>query len=313
MHEMNTQLFRGCGTMDLRTLDLNLLLVFEAVLQERSVMSAAKRLHLSQPATSHALNRLRRRLNDQLFVRTPAGMLPTPRAEQLALPVRKALDELRVALEPEIFAASTSERRFVVAVNNYAAVVLAAPLVAKCRELASRVQLSLRPSGSLNMGELLERADIDLAISATDTPADRFVSRVLLEDRYVVVMRRRHPAARRKLDLATFAKLPQLVISSTGEDISFIDSTLAAYGHARSVVLEAPYLSAGPMLAQSDMVAVLGRHIALEFRRSYSIEIRELPFASPSLRSIMLWHRRLDDQPAQRWLRQTAVSVAGAI
>jgi len=299
--------------MNLRTLDLNLLLVFEAVLHERSVIGAAKRLHLSQPATSHALNRLRRRLNDQLFVRTPAGMTPTPRAEQLAPPVRRALDELQLALDPEIFLASTSERRFVVAVNNYAAVVLAAPLVAKCRELAPRVELSLRPSGSLNMADLLERADLDLAISAADTPADRFVSRVLLEDHYVVVMRRRHPAARRKLDLATFAKLPQLVISSTGEDIGFIDSTLASHGHARSVVLEAPYLSAGPILAQSDMVAVLGRQIALEFRRSYPIEIRELPFASPSLRSIMLWHRRLDDQPAQRWLRQTAVSVAAAI
>jgi hypothetical protein len=77
--------------------------------------------------------------------------------------------------------------------------------------------------------------------------------------------------------------------------------------------LEAPYLSAGPVLAQSDMVAVLGRQIALEFRRLYPIEIRELPFESPSLRSIMLWHRRLDDQPAQRWLRQTAVAVAGAV
>jgi DNA-binding transcriptional LysR family regulator len=163
------------------------------------------------------------------------------------------------------------------------------------------------------MADLLERADLDLAITAADTPADRFASCVLLEDRYVVVMRRRHPAARRKLDLATFAKLPHLVISSTGEDIGFIDSTLASHGHARSVVLEAPYLSAGSVLAQSDMVAVLGRQIALEFRRAYPIEIRDLPFASPSLRSIMLWHRRFDDQLALRWLRETAVSVAGAI
>lgn len=299
--------------MNLRTFDLNLLLVFEAVLHERSVIGAAKRLNLSQPATSHALNRLRRRLNDRLFVRTPAGMTPTPRAEQLTMPVRRALDELQVALEPETFSASTSERRFVVAVNNYAAVVLAAPLVAKCRALAQHVRLSLRPSGSLNMADLLERGEIDLAITAADTAADRFASRVLVADRYVVVMRRRHPAARRALDLAAFAKLPQLVISSSGEDISFIDAALASHGLARSVVLEAPYLSAGPVLAQSNMVAVLGRQIALEFRRSYPIEIRELPFASPSLRSIMLWHHRLDDPPAQRWLRETAVSVAGAV
>src|ERR1700720_2361244 len=103
--------------MNLRTLDLNLLLVFEAVLHERSVIGAAKRLHLSQPATSHALNRLRRRLNDQLFVRTPAGMTPTPRAEQLAPPVRRALDELQLALEPEVFSPATAEHSFDVALN----------------------------------------------------------------------------------------------------------------------------------------------------------------------------------------------------
>ena len=300
--------------MDLKTLDLNLLLVFEALLRERSVIGAAHRLHLSQPATSHALNRLRRRLKDQLFVRTPAGMTPTPRAEQLAQPVRKALDDLKQALEPETFSAATAERRFVVAVNNYAAVVLAAALVAKCRELAPGIRLSLRPSGTLNVNvpDLLERGELDLAVSAVEAPADRFVSRVLLADRYVVVMRRRHPAARRALDLATFAKLPHLLISSSGEDISFIDSALAAHGLARSVALEAPYLSAGPILAQSDMVAVLGRQIALEFRRLYPIEVRELPLDSPHLRSIMLWHRRLDDQAAHRWLRQTALLVAGA-
>jgi DNA-binding transcriptional LysR family regulator len=299
--------------MNLRTLDLNLLLIFEAVMRQRSVIGAAKQLHLSQPAMSHALNRLRGRLKDRLFVRTPAGMMPTPRAEQLALPVRRALDELRLALEPETFSAVTAERHFAVAVNNYAAAVLVAPLVARCRELAPRIRLSLRPSGTLNVADLLERADLDLAISAADAPAERFASRVLLADRYVVVMRRTHPAARRALDLPTFAKLPQLVISSTGENIGFIDSALASNGHARSVVLEAPYLSAGQVLAQSDMVAVLGRQIALEFRRSYPIKISELPFESPSLRSIMLWHRRLDDQPAHHWLRQTAVSVAGVI
>ena len=299
--------------MNLRTLDLNLLLVFEAILRERSITGAAQRLHLSQPATSHALSRLRRRLKDQLFVRTPAGMTPTPRAEQLALPVRRALDELGQALEPETFSPASAERRFVIAVNNYAAVVLGARLVAKCRELAPRVRLALRPSLSLNVAELLERAELDVAISAIDAPADRFVSRVLLTDRYVVVMRRRHPAARRTLDPATFAKLPQLVISSSGEDISFLDVALAAHGHARSVALEAPYLSAGPILAHSDMVAVLGRQIALEFRRLYPIEIRDLPFDIPRLHSILLWHRRLDDQPAHRWLRETALAVGAAI
>ena len=214
---------------------------------------------------------------------------------------------------PETFSAATAERRFSVAVNNYAAVVLAAPLVAKCRELAPRIQLSLRPSGTLNLADLLERAELDLAVSTIEAPADRFASRVLLDDRYVAVMRRGHPAVRGKLKLATFAALPQLVISSSGDDTGFVDAALAAQGRVRSVMLEVPYLSAGSVLTQSDMVAVLGRQIALEFRRSHPIEVKELPFESPKLRSIMLWHRRLDDQPSHRWLRETMAAVARAL
>jgi DNA-binding transcriptional LysR family regulator len=296
--------------MKLATFDLNLLLVFEAIFRERSVTKAADGLGLSQPVMSHALNRLRWMLKDQLFVRTPAGMMPTPRAEQLALPVRRALDELQFALEPQAFAPATAERRFTIAVNNYAAVVLAAPIVAECNLRAPRICLSLRPSGTLDLADLLERGKLDLAISAVEAPAERFASRLLVEDRYVAVMRRGHPAADHALDLATFGGLPALAISSSGEDLRFVDDALAAQEQSRSVTLETPYLSAGPILAGSDMVAVLGRRIALEFSRSYPIEIRELPFEPAILRSIMLWHRRFDDQPAHRWLRETVASAA---
>ena len=298
--------------MKLGAFDLNLLLVFEAILREQSVTKAAERLSLSQPAMSHALNRLRWLLKDQLFVRTPTGMMPTPRAEQLALPVRRALEELQLALEPETFTPSTAERRFTIAVNNYAAVVLAAPIVAQCSVLAPLIRLSLRPSGTLNLPDLLDRGELDLVISAVDAPAERFASQLLVEDRYVAVMRHGHPAVDRALDLATFADLPRLVISSSGEDVRFIDEALASLEKARSVILKTPYLSAGTVLGRSDMVAVLGRQIAQEFRRSYRIEIKELPFESPQLRSIMLWHRRFDDQPAHRWLRQTVSSAATA-
>jgi DNA-binding transcriptional LysR family regulator len=146
--------------MKLATFDLNLLLVFEAILREQSVTKAAEHLGLSQPAMSHALNRLRWLLKDQLFVRTPAGMMPTPRAEQLALPVRRALDELQLALEPETFIPSIAERSFTIAVNNYAAVVLAGPIVAECRVLAPRIRLSLRPSGTLDLPDLLDRGEL---------------------------------------------------------------------------------------------------------------------------------------------------------
>jgi DNA-binding transcriptional LysR family regulator len=299
--------------MKLTTFDLNLLFVFEAILRERSITRAGERVGLSQPAMSHALNRLRWKLKDQLFIRTPDGMLPTPRAEELAQPVRNALSELQSALDPQEFTPEQAERHFTVAVNNYAAVVLAGPITAKCAALAPNVRLSLRPSGTLDIPDLLDRGELDLALAALDPPANRFAAQVLVGDHYVAVMRRGHPIAPRKLDLKTFATLPHLVISSSGEDLGFVDAALAGEGYARTIALEAPYLSAGAVLTQSDMVAVLGRQIAQEFRRAYAIDLQDLPFDSPMLRSVMLWHRRFDNQTAHRWLRDTIMSVAAQL
>src|SRR5580704_211063 len=126
MHEQNKLvLSREVADMNWGAFDLNLLIVFDAVMQERSVTRAGSRIGLSQPAVSHALGRLRHMLKDELFVRTPEGMAPTPRAEQLAEPLRRALNDMQIALEPEIFDPSEADRQFVIALNNYAAVIVA--------------------------------------------------------------------------------------------------------------------------------------------------------------------------------------------
>src|ERR1700730_17169613 len=148
----------------LGALDLNLLVVFDAVMQERNVTRAAQRLGLSQPAMSHALSRLRHMLKDDLFIRSPKGMLPTPRAEQLAAPVRTALDGLQQSLEPTQFDPSKATRRFRIAVDNYAAVVLVGILAARIGKIAPQVLLEFQPSGTLKIIDLLDRGELDLAI-----------------------------------------------------------------------------------------------------------------------------------------------------
>src|SRR5215470_16059827 len=127
------------SAMNWGAFDLNLLIVFDAVMQERSVTRAGRRVGLSQPAMSHALNRLRHMLKDDLFVRSPRGMLPTPRAAELALPVRAALDGLQHSLEPTRFVPSEATRSFAVAVDNYSAIVLVGPSVARVTRLAPGV------------------------------------------------------------------------------------------------------------------------------------------------------------------------------
>jgi DNA-binding transcriptional LysR family regulator len=296
--------------MSLRNIDLNLLLVFDAVLSERSVVRAAESLAMSQPAVSHALNRLRHTLKDGLFVRTPAGMVPTPRAEQLALPIRKALNDLRLAVEGDDFDPATAERRFVIAANNYAAVVAASPIVAATRAQAPKLRLSLMPSGTLNVADKLDRGEIDLAITARQLDGERFASQVLIDDRYVAALRSGHPAIRTKLTTTSLAQMQHLAISSTAEDLSFVDKALKK---TRSIALDVPYLSAGTVLVQSNLVAILGWKLAQEFRRAYPIEVRELPFDAPRLRSVMTWHRRFDDVPAHKWLRKTIRAATAAI
>jgi DNA-binding transcriptional LysR family regulator len=194
-------------------------------------------------------------------------------------------------------------------VNNYAAVVAVGPILAAVRAQAPNVRLSLVPSGTLDLTDRLDRGELDLAISAREIDGERFASTLLIEDRFVAVLRSGHPALRKKLTAASLAELQHLGISSSREDLTFVDEFLKARKSARIVASDVPYLSAGAVLVQSNLVAILGRKLAVEFRRAYPIEIRELPLEAPLLHSVMSWHRRFEDLPAHRWLRRTIVGA----
>jgi DNA-binding transcriptional LysR family regulator len=299
--------------MNWRSIDLNLLVVFDAVMAERSVTRAGRVIGLSQPAMSHALNRLRHMLDDELFVRTPDGMAPTPRAEQLAEPVRNALNEMQLALEPLAFDPHTSDRTFVIGMNNLAAVVVAPPLCAAVCGIMPGVRLDMRPSGTLDIADCLDRGDLDLAIGGLESPGERFASQLLLEGPFVLVMRRGHPASRRKLSADVLAGLPYLEISSSGEDTGFLDRWLAARGLSRRIVVRSPYLSARTILTESDLVAIFSRRVAQVFTRYFPLEMREPEFDSPTVRTLMLWHRRLEAHPAHRWLREQVIAVSSLL
>src|SRR3954469_6809097 len=215
-------------SVKLGAIDLNLLVVFDAVMQERNVTRAGQRLGLSQPAMSHALTRLRYMLKNDLFVRSPKGMLPTPRAEQLALPIRTALEGLQHSLEPTRFVPSKATRNFRIAVDNYSAVVLVGPLAGRITKIAPGVTLEFRPSGTLNIPDLLDRGELDLAIGPFPEQGERFSRLSLLGDDFVLVLRKGHPAAEnRELSMEQFAALSHLSISSVAYNTDFIDQALA--------------------------------------------------------------------------------------
>jgi DNA-binding transcriptional LysR family regulator len=291
-------------------IDLNLLVVFDAVMQDRSVTRAGQRLGLSQPAMSHALNRLRHMLKDQLFVRSPKGMVPTPRAEQLAGPVRTALDGFRQALEPARFDPSSATQTYRIAVDNYSAVVMAGAATAQILKSAPAVALDFRPSGTLDVTDLLDRGAIDLAIGSFARPGERFAREPLLRDAFVAVLRKNHAAAAGALSVATLAAVPHLEISSVHHATDFVDEVLARHKLKRRIALRAPFLSAGRILATSDMIAVFPRRVAEELVRYRPLVIRPLAHPSPAIETAMIWTRRVDDLPAHRWLRDAVAKAA---
>jgi DNA-binding transcriptional LysR family regulator len=287
------------------SIDLNLLVVFDAVMQERNLTRAGRRLGLSQPAASHALARLRAALNDDLFVRTPEGMQPTARAEQMAEPVRDALRMLRLTLEPEEFDPAVATRSFIVAVNNHAARAVVPWLARKVAEVAPRVSLDIQPIG---LGDPLDQLDrgADVAIARLVDGGERFKCVRIVEDDYVAILDREHPATRAPVFTAELlAEIPHILTSSTGEDTSFIDEALEQRGLSRKIAVRVPMLSIALMLVGSDGLAVLPRQVALDLARICPLVTRELPFPSPQTSLAMLWHRRMDGHPAHRWLRGT--------
>jgi DNA-binding transcriptional LysR family regulator len=286
------------------TIDLNLLIVFDLLMQERNLTRSGRRIGLSQPATSHALARLRQILHDELFIRTPEGMEPTSRSEQMAMPVRDALRMLSLTLEPESFDPATSARGFTLAVNNYAARALVPALARNVSEVAPRVSLDVRPLGLLDVLGQLDAGGIDVALGTLVDGGERFKCVRIMDDDYVAVLDGAHPAAERSaLSVETVAEIPHIVITSSGDDTSFIDEALEQRGLTRKIATRVPFLSVVLMLVGSDRLAVVPRRVANDLERICPLTVRELPFASPRIALSMIWHRRLDNHDAQRWLR----------
>jgi DNA-binding transcriptional LysR family regulator len=284
--------------------DLNLLIVFDALMQERNLTRAGRRLGLSQPATSHALARLRHMLHDDLFIRAPEGMQPTPRAEQMAEPVRDALRVLHLTLEPEDFNPLQSSYGFTLLVNNYAARAVVPALAHKVADAAPNVVLDIRPLGVVDVLDQLDAGDADVALSKLVDGGERFKCVRITDDDYVALLERKHPAAdENELSAERLAEIPHVAITSSGDDTRFIDEMLEERGLARKIATRVPFLSIVLMLVGSNRLTVMPRRAANGLALVCPLVVKELPFASPRIALSMIWHRRLDNLPAQRWLR----------
>ena len=292
--------------MNWNTFDLNLLVVFDAVMQERNLTRTGQSLGLTQSAVSHALSRLRHMLNDELFVRSPEGMLPTPRAERMAGPIHQALREMRVVLEADEFDPSQASRTFTISANNYAARAVIPAFVHRVAMLAPSVVIEVRPIGLLNTLDQLDAGTVELVLDTVREEAERFKCVGLLEDDYVAILSADHPiAGEPALSIEHVRDLPHITVTSSGDDTLFIDDALAEHGLARHIWARVPMHSLVSVLIGSTALAVVPRRVAKDFESRSPLIIRPLPFVSPRVSLSLIWHRRLDSDPAHRWLRAT--------
>ena len=292
--------------MDLHGIDLNLLVAFDALMAERSVTRAGARIGRTQPAMSAALSRLRALLKDELFIRSPQGLQPTPRAVDLAEPLSQALAQIQHSLAfTRAFDPAASTATFTLGLSEHPAYVLLPRLLAALMQAAPRIALRIRGYTARDEAiAMLDAGEVDMTIGVPVSTTARILSRPLFEERFVCILRKTHPAARRRLDLAAFLKLSHLLVSPENEGFGLVDAELAKRGEHRHLGLTLPQMHATPALvAQSDLIATVMGGVVAASGHARRLSLLAPPIEIDPVTFALAWHRRNDLHPAQSWLR----------
>jgi len=285
-------------------MDLNLLVVFDALAAERHVTRAASRIGITQPAMSNALRRLRILFGDDLFLRGPGGMEPTARALELADGVRQTLRLAERLLSTDIdFNPATTIRAFTGRVSDLVGCLILPGIASKLRECAPSLTLQILHMVPERAIKALETNQLDFAISMKLAHPEYIRAEALMPDRMCVAIGATNPLARSRLTLKRFLAASHLRVAMSPTDRRFVDDWLATRGLRRNVVMTVPHwMLIPPMLKDGELVAVVSRRFA-ELFEGDGIVIRELPFESPSFDWTLYWHRRDDHGAAHRWMR----------
>jgi DNA-binding transcriptional LysR family regulator len=306
-----------------RTLDLNLLRVFDEVMAERSLTRAARNLSLTQPAVSNALRRLRDTLGDELVQRSGQAMAPTPRALAIWPSVREALQQLQESLAPSEFVPASANTTFVLAMADATAAELIPGLVDTLELEAPGVSVRVVPLTTRDPRRLLDEESCDLAIGyfpsvladlssqAQSGEAMPFNHLRLYDGEYVCVMRTGHPLATGPLTLNRFCAARHMLVSFSGRPYGFIDESLASLGRKRKVVLTVnQFFTAGRVVAHSNLLTVLPRHFVRVTGIAEQLVLRPLPFDVSPVHVDAVWHRRAQQHSGHVWLRQALLRAA---
>ena len=295
---------------NLRQLDLNLLLVFDALMQEGNLTRAAERLHLSQSTVSNALARLRQQLGEELFLRTARGMTPTARAQALYVPVRQALRLLQTGLGPaEPFDPQTSHA-FSLSLNDYAQAALLPMLQAHLARIAAQVELLVQADDADSLVQRLESGALDLAIDYLHFDSPDLHYAPLREEPLVAIGRAGHPAFAGGLSLEDYQQARHITVTPRAGRGSPLEIVLGSARVRRQAALHLPnYLPIPAIVAQTDLLGTVPARLAEAFAPVHALEIAPLPFDIPPVQVNLIWHHQQHLDPAHAWLRQQLIEL----
>jgi len=291
--------------MHISKVDLNLFIIFEAIYAEGSITRASLKMNLTQPAISHALNRLRQLFDDPLFERQGHVMVPTPLARSIIDPVRQSLRGFEVTLSGvERFDAASSERGFSLALRDVLEASVLPPLMARVAREAPAVGLNTLQVGRRELESELAAGTLDAAIDIL-LPLPNDIRRTLLAtDRTVVLVRRDHPLVNGKLDLDAYLKLEHIQTSSRRRGPGLEDFELSRLGLQRRIRLRCQhYFAACRVASQTDLALTMPERLARVVNQQFGNQILPFPLQMPSLDIYLYWHANVDNDPASLWLR----------
>ena len=297
--------------MHISRIDLNLLVVLDAIYTEGGITRAADKLHLTQPAISHSLGRLRELFRDELFAREGRAMVPTPLARNLIEPVRRALRGLEATLnELETFDPATTQKRFTVAVRDSFEATLLPPLLRRVTRTAPSIDVAAIQVERRELESELGAGALDAAIDVLLPLSPQIRHRRITLDQLVAVARKGHPAVKRGLTLATYLKQHHVLVSSRRTGPGLEDVELSRQGLSRRIRLRCQhYFAACRVVSQSDLILTMPGRYARVANRQFGNQIIALPFQMPSLDAYLYWHANVDNEPANKWLRELLVEA----
>lgn len=295
--------------MRISRLDLNLLVVFDVIYAERNLTRASEILHITQPAVSNALGRLRKTFGDPLFVRTSEGMIPTPLARNIVERVRNALELMESCINQEaVFEPESSNKTLLCSFSELAEALLLPGLLARVREAAPKMALRSYYVPRNEMPMELAAGTLDIAVDVTFVNDSNLHHTPLLDEEYVCAVRKDHPVIRRKPTMKQYLSLGHVHVSSRRKGVGTVDQSLKTLGHRRVIAARVRDYTAAPLIvAKTDLACTLPRVLA----KQAGLRMYPLPFETPPVRMHLYWHKSADGDAANVWLRGLLCDVAG--